>query len=195
MELPYVSNGNSKVKALIFNLPSGKTCRPNLACHKYCYAKKAERQYPQVMPCRERNLEISKQPDFPKLMLQVINQRRNNKYFRIHESGDFYSEEYILKWYTIAKLLPKTRFYAYTKRIDLFTEEILAMKPENLTLINSLDGVRKKTNYSTPKGFDKIAVTHESKTNCPAISGNVTCMSECRKCLNKTTKTIVFAKH
>jgi hypothetical protein len=34
---------------------------------------------------------------------------------RIHDSGDFYSEEYFMHWILLADLLPQHVFYAYTK--------------------------------------------------------------------------------
>ena len=36
---------------------------------------------------------------------------------RIHESGDFYNNEYLAAWIKVAKTMPKIEFYAYTKSI------------------------------------------------------------------------------
>ena len=73
------TNGNKKlrntenVRFLIWNLPAVKTCpfrTPH--CEKACYARKAERVYPQVAPSRERNFEASQRADFIENMIYTI---------------------------------------------------------------------------------------------------------------------------
>mgnify|MGYP003651091496 FL=1 len=54
---------------------------------------------------------------------------------RIHDSGDFYSPEYLNKWVTIAKQNKNVIFYAYTKSIKFFTEGLIV--PTNLKIIFS----------------------------------------------------------
>jgi hypothetical protein len=53
---------------------------------------------------------------------------------RIHDSGDFYNNEYIEKWVNIAMLNPNVNFYAYTKSIPLFKGRNL---PKNMDVIFS----------------------------------------------------------
>lgn len=199
----YLSNGNRKVKATIFNLPAIKTCKKCLDCHKYCYARKAEKLYPKVLPCRERNYQESLKDSFVDKMISLL-ERKKGKLVRIHESGDFYSLEYIQKWFTVIRSFPDKKFYAYTKRNDLFTTEILANKPENLTLIYSIDGIRKSKIVCNDdwvynincEGFDKIAIVHETFTNCPAIKDkSIMCGKDCTKCIDGKEKCIIFKKH
>lgn len=192
----YISKGNKKVMCPIYNNPAIVTCKPNLACHKYCYACKAERLYPSVKPCRMNNYNLSKTDQFVNLMVDQIGKMKT-KYFRIHESGDFYSVEYIQRWYIIIKKFPSIQFYAYTKRDDLFNELVLKEKPSNLILILSLDGIQDgKQNYSIPKGFNKLAITHKTKTNCPALlKDGVKCMKNCFRCATKKSEIIIFKKH
>lgn len=118
------------MKIPTFSLPSSKTC-PNKTkmCEKYCYAKKAERMYPATLPSRERNYDESKEWDFiRKVVLWIL--KHKPKYFRIHESGDFYSQEYFDKWCFIAGICQDTKFIAYTQVYDLNLE----LKPKNLTI-------------------------------------------------------------
>jgi len=192
----YVSRGNMKVKASIFNLPCGITCKAGLSCHKYCYAKKAERLYPNVKPCRLNNLEQSKGLTFIDDMTKLLSKRKS-EYIRVHESGDFYSESYILKWYSICRRLPNKTFYAYTKRDDLFNADILANKPKNLILLRSIDGIQTgKVSKRVPKGYDKLVYTHETNNNCPAIKSNkIKCMVDCVKCATSKKEVIIFKKH
>lgn len=187
----YISNGNTKVKAQIFNLPAGTTCKSCLQCQKYCYAKKAERLYPNVRPCRVKNLKASKRASFVEKVRQAA---YGHKYFRIHESGDFYSVEYILKWYDIAKQSPDTIFYCYTKRDDLFTNELLKHRPINLIIYYSVDGIDGGLNGCELK-FDGLASVSATHSSCPAQSNdNVKCMRDCFKCAQKGNL-IVFKKH
>jgi len=191
----YISNGNLKVKCPIWSLPAVKTCKKGLSCHKYCYARKAEKQYKAVLPCRNKNFKASKDYYFTNRMFDKI-RKLKCKYFRIHESGDFYSRDYINKWYAIARMFPDIRFYAYTKRDDLFTPDVLDNKPSNLTLIYSLDAIQSGNKFDVPKGFDKLAVVHDSKVNCPAqVNKDIKCMTDCTKCASKGCKVIYFAKH
>ena len=188
-----ISRGNVKVKANIFNLPSKTTCLEGLECHKYCYAGKAEIQYPAVLPSRERNLAASKTPEFIDDIVSLLKTRRN-KLVRIHESGDFYSLAYIASWFCIALELPDYTFYAYTKRTDLFNVGIIVAKPKNFVLLYSVDGMDKVEKL--PKGFDKIALVSSTETNCPAQSDkDVLCGVQCEKCFKGNVKEIVFKKH
>lgn len=138
------TNGNRKLKNsettrfIIWNLPAVKTCPfRTAACEKSCYARKAERVYPQVLPSRERNYSDSLEAVFVENMIYTINRtifdargRMKKAYagkriiFRIHESGDFYNLEYAQKWVEIIKYyeyrVPQLRFVAYTKSIPYF---------------------------------------------------------------------------
>jgi len=60
---------------------------------------------------------------------------------RIHDSGDFYSEEYILAWFTIIALNLRIQFYAYTKRVEIFKPLAKHFAiPENFKIIYSYGG-------------------------------------------------------
>lgn len=188
-----MSRGNVKVKANIFNLPSKTTCKANLKCHGYCYSSKAEVQYPAVLPSRENNFQESLKSDFVDNAIKLLKTRKN-KIVRIHESGDFYSMDYVIAWFSIANALPEYTFYAYTKRDDIFTEDVLKYKPKNFTLIYSIDGLDVKA--EKPKGFDKIARVSSTETNCPAqIKKGVLCGVQCKMCFSSKVEEIVFKKH
>lgn len=114
----FISRGNTKLSSAvgIFNLPAVKTCPNCKSCASSCYAWKAEKIYPMVLPCRERNYEASRSPHFVPMVVELVkSMSRSLRYFRIHESGDFYSAEYARKWEEIASALPEIQFYGYTK--------------------------------------------------------------------------------
>ena len=99
-------------------------------CKKSCYAKKAEKMYPSVAKRRKMHDEVARREDFVEIMTQQIEfelsrKKYQNKtiFFRIHESGDFFSYEYLEKWYHITKKFEgnsRIVFEAYTKSLPLF---------------------------------------------------------------------------
>jgi hypothetical protein len=96
-------------------------------CRKRCFAQKNQ-YFSSVLASRERNLEETKKDSFVKDMikhfeyyLQSAKTVEKKIFVRIHTSGDFYSEEYLDKWYRIAshfKGNEKILFQAYTKSIE-----------------------------------------------------------------------------
>lgn len=190
----YISKGNKKVNAAIFNLPAIVTCGDNLKCHKFCYALKAERIYPQVIPSRLTNLVYSLCDDFIYNAIDLI-EKTGKSIVRIHESGDFYSAEYLYKWYLICELLPQIKFYAYSKQLKTI-DKLNVKKPDNLTLIKSFDTIDTIESVYCKAPFNKTAVIKTNKTNCKALLNKSNkCMINCRKCIDKTTKCIIFSKH
>lgn len=151
------TNGNRKlrntdsVRFIIWNLPAVKTCPFSTAhCRQSCYARKAERVYPQVLPSRERNYTDSQSDSFVENMIFTIeSELKSKKYlgkvavFRIHESGDFYNLEYTRKWVSIARHfenVPDLVFLAYTKSIVYFVQSGYDTEtfPKNLVIRSSL---------------------------------------------------------
>jgi hypothetical protein len=130
----YISSGNRKMSIPTWSLPAKKTCPGSTRqCRKACYACKAEKMYKGVYPCRNENYLDSKREDFVDLMVAMIGKKKSDL-FRIHESGDWYSQEYLDKWFDICKALPKVRFLAFTKSFALDYSN----KPENLEIIWSV---------------------------------------------------------
>lgn len=111
-----VSLGNLKVssRVTIFNLPAIITCPSCDLCRDKCYAHASERLYPTVLLCRQNNLLASYSDTFVARVCELV-ERSGNRLFRIHESGDFYSQAYADKWSAIAKRCPGVLFFCYTK--------------------------------------------------------------------------------
>jgi len=134
----YFSKGNHKLPEWmgIFNLPSVLSCPyATINCKKFCYAKKAEIFRPRVLPRRIANLELSKSDNFENLATNTLKKMPEQTIIRIHESGDFYSPEYYLKWLNIIKNFPLKTFFAYTR--SFFDE--MKMIPTNFKLYFSVD--------------------------------------------------------
>lgn len=182
------TKGNHKLDSgiITFDIPAtqdicGRICEG-------CYAIKAQKLYKAVLPSRERKLELSKQPSFVGLATSAINVLNPN-YVRLHASGEFYSQEYVDKWYEIAKQLPSRAFYAYTKRLSDFNFQGIKALP-NFVLVNSLHGGR--INYGA---------LSDNKSNlhvCPDHSTKeIICGSSCTYCMTKEAQHngVFFKKH
>jgi hypothetical protein len=159
-----------------------------------CYAIKAQKLYPNVMSYRERKLEESKSPDWVDDMILEILTSKNLKFVRVHESGEFYSQEYVNKWYEIAKICTSTIFYAYSKRLEEFDFETLKSLP-NFVLHNSL--YENALNYG--KNITPTA-TALGGVVCPLTmqkDWHGKCGDECTWCMQKCNEgtPIFFEKH
>ena len=186
----YISNGNKKIDrdCLVFNLPTticfgkGKQC-------KGCYAKKAEYLYPQVLPCRLKNLKASNTENFISFVQDRINYSRK-KIFRIHESGDFYSQSYINKWVTIVKNNPHIQFYGYSKKFEKLDLSGL----NNLSNCNIINSMSNEGYNFGDIDFLKTLANDQNFYICPCeIEKKAKCMKNCFACL--TEKKVCFLKH
>jgi len=124
----YISNGNRRMNIPTFSLVSEHTC-PNATklCKKYCYAKKAERYYKNPFISRMTNTFDTLKATFIDEMKKAIT-HKDSKYIRIHESGDFYSQEYLDKWFKICEAFPNKQFLVYSQMFNLDWTN----KPQNM---------------------------------------------------------------
>ena len=138
-KLKKTSIANNK-RVLNFSLPaykteSGKTVCPFAKdCIKYCYAQKGNYRYPSVQKGLNKRYELSKTDNFVPMMNATIKKKKAT-HIRIHDSGDFYSIKYLIKWVDIATQNKDVIFYAYTKSIKFFKGSLTM--PKNLKIIFS----------------------------------------------------------
>ena len=215
-------NGNKKlrntdkIRFMIWNLPAVKTCpfRTEM-CEKACYARKAEKCYPTVLPSREKNYAESLSDDFVENMIFTIESELNSKkyrgklaIFRIHESGDFYSLEYARKWANIAKHFesdPRIRFLAYTKSLLYFVQLGVNFScfPSNLVIRSSLWKDTSEYNLNLTREFDfpvytaltaPEMVTEKQNGHVFRVCRCDDC-ANCRMCWNSKVKDIICEIH
>lgn len=140
---------NKETRFLVWSILAEETCPyATEDCKKACYGKKAYRAYggenSNAWASDFVHEVMSKQDAFIHRMIWVIHQYMNRPsyakaekvIFRIHERGDFYSPEYMRKWYAIANEIKavygnKIEFIAYTKSVPFVLE-----MPEILNVIN-----------------------------------------------------------
>ena len=141
----YLTANNTKLKKsgiLGFGIPAYKsdsgftTCPMAKNCIQGCYANQGAFIWPAVRAAYERRLQLTRDPNFASILTLEI-RRRQPKYIRIHDSGDFYSPVYLHKWLTIIQACPATVFYTYTKMVQLLKGVV---HPSNFTVIYSEGG-------------------------------------------------------
>jgi len=140
-----------------FGIPAYKskggkiTCPFADECIKFCYARKGAYIWGNVSPAFEKRYELSKTVEFVELINHEIRSKKVD-YVRVHDSGDYYSKEYLNKWFLIAELNPTVRFYSYTNNVKMIKE--LKDIPKNYDFIFSDSGkqrdlIEKKTDRHT----------------------------------------------
>lgn len=198
-KLFHFARGNHKLskEQLVWSLPRILTCPGAGECKKYCYAKKAEQVYKNVVPSRIRNWKFTRTKDFVKLVVAHL-QRSGKTVVRIHEAGDFYDREYLLKWKKIARRLPGIRFYAFTKSFQLRLWKAL---PKNLVIIQSY-GSRWDflidTTKNTARVIDDASDIRSGEYLCPYHSTTFTkCGDCCSYCFDNVHKVkhVAFQRH
>lgn len=139
------------------------------ACVKLCYARSGAYNFPGVKAAHQRNLALTMDDlgAFATSIVQELDMPRFKKRYgphlpdldrghltpevahllddgaplvRIHDSGDFYSDDYMATWAHIATLRPDVLFYAYTKEVSRARRVLANGAPPNLLLVFSLGG-------------------------------------------------------
>lgn len=151
---------NAKLKTpglAIFSLPAGFTCPGALQClsraHRItgkltdgvkskfrCYAASAENLFRNIRVSRWRNFDMLKGKSIAE-MAELISYSlpRAAVLVRIHQSGDFFSQNYFDAWLQVAKDNPTHIFYGYTKALNFWVTR-LGQIPNNLRLVASYGG-------------------------------------------------------
>lgn len=128
-----------------YNARAVKDCPFRSAgCEAVCYATKGNHMFPSVIESRERSYEVTKRDDFTEVIVYTIRTEKQSKRYkdavmviRIHESGDFYSLQYLRKWLRAWNAFTAddgVTFVFYTKSFRFF----LMLNEEEKAIINRL---------------------------------------------------------
>jgi len=148
------------VRLYNFSIPAYKsksgmvTCPMADACIKFCYAQKG--MYKMASKWMELKLKATLKNDFVEAMNKDIKDKKA-EYIRVHDSGDYYSKQYLLKWFQIAQDNPDVKFYSYTNNITMIKN--LKSIPINFDFIFSDSG---KQNKFVDQKTDRHAKIFES---------------------------------
>jgi hypothetical protein len=159
-ELLSFQKGNSKLGKSIytFSLPSGYTCpfakdclaKVNRLTGKLtdgpytqfrCFSASQEALFPSVRKSRWDNFEKVKNAIKNNTLVDLILNSIPKKatIIRVHVAGDYYNQAYFNAWMEVAKRLPSVTFYAYTKSIGYWVNQ-LGNIPSNFKLNASYGG-------------------------------------------------------
>jgi hypothetical protein len=139
-------------------------------------------------------LKQLQQGTFIQAMVSAILESKES-YFRIHDSGDFFSVEYVNSWRAIAQALPHVRFWAPT-RSHLIGGPML----DALRALAALPNVSVRPSAASFEGDVPEVAGLSAGTSasarmhtCRKPEQENKCM-DCRICWDKTTA-VVYAKH
>ena len=171
------SFGNEKLKKLdtvSFNLPAFRSadgfavCPKAGACASMCYARQGRYIMPSVQAAREFNLAIVR-ADLAAFERQALTDlaRIKNRIVRVHDSGDFFSQEYMDTWFRIATAYPGKKFYAYTKSLHLDRTKA----PANFQIVQSMGGLMDDA-IDTSQSHSRIFATVADRRKAGYVDGN-----------------------
>jgi len=194
------SIGNNKLPTttMIFNMGSATHCPadkmglcPMGKCNGdgTCYALKAERLYPQVLPFRTRQENVwlnSTADDIVSAINEVLKTRPYINAIRVNESGDFHSIECVNKLSKVASKI-QIPMYTYTHGSDLFTKKVTDKLSKNLSVNFSCDMNYKHNHneFRLPEDVPANTKTFGCKGDC----------SVCSMCVKPRGIIITNAKH
>lgn len=147
------------------------TCPNASACVKFCYARHGAYRWPQVHRAHLRNLErvLDDRDGWQAAMIDELSARRfrpkgeprivpgvdiadlddwlqqwveaGGSAIRIHDAGDFFDLDYLLRWAEIARTIDDALFYAYTKEVEM-VRSVMESFPPNLRILFSTGGAQ-----------------------------------------------------
>lgn len=139
---------NWTIPALAARLPDGRTVRTCPAagvCAQICYARNGSYNFSNVKAAHVRNLAfVVEDPEgWERAMtVELSHKRFIGKAVRVHDAGDYFSDDYVAAWLRIMRATPRTQFYSYTKEVDRFRRLVEPGAPENFRWVYSLGGVQ-----------------------------------------------------
>jgi len=191
-----LKRGNHKLssKIGIWTLPRS-TCIGAGECKKWCYARKME-NWPNVYNSRHDKLVASKIFQFEDAMVKEIIGRKFS-IIRVHESGDFYDQTYLDKWFNIANRCSNVLFFIYTKTFSLLD---WSKKPNNIIMFQSYGSrTDDKIDYSqnTARVIENQTELRKTEYLCPYHDPSFKkCGETCSYCMQKgRVLHVCFLKH
>lgn len=180
-------------------------------CRIVCYATKGNHMFPSVIESREKSYMETKRDDFSLSIIYTIDTEKESKRYkdktmmiRLHESGDFYSIQYLRKWLPIWEHMEKrggvectfyTKCFAFFLKLPDSEKKIInRLLEKGIIHINwSLDDTtttEQRKRYLElrkyyPKANTYIATEHVNNVKHDHICDCADC-AKCKTC-NKST--------
>lgn len=195
-ELREIGVWNWTLPAWRGRLPNGRkynTCPSAGVCAQVCYARNGTYRFPEVRRAHRRNLQFV-MDDLPgwEIAMQAelsTDRFRGGQWVRIHDAGDFFSDDYLAAWLRIARAISDVRFYCYTKEVPRFRRLVEGKAPANFLWVYSYGGVHDDrldpdrdrvadvfpdliamdlAGFTSQDGSDLLAVTGPPRVGIPA---------------------------
>ena len=173
--------GNAKLSKTVgtFSLPAGWACPMAKACMSRtdlltgkitdgpdtvyrCFSASGECRATNVRYARHRNFDLIKKARTVQRIANLIQRSLPTDVdkFRLHVSGDFFSEAYFKAWINIALNNEKIIFYAYTKCLSVWVKH-RPLIPGNFRLVASLGGKQDNLIYKHKLPYAKVVFSVE----------------------------------
>lgn len=144
-----------------------KTCPNAGVCAAMCYARNGRYRFSNVAAAHTRNLDtyLIDRAGWVERMQKELKAKRfrptgkphdfswpvrqdyqwwaqsGGRAVRIHDSGDFFDDQYLADWLAVAASTPDVLFYAYTKQVASYkAAEAAGLVPSNFVCIFSMGG-------------------------------------------------------
>jgi len=180
-----LTNGNMKVKSYMFSLPPIKSCLNCDSCKVGCYAVKSYRQYPNVTKLWDSNFDLVEN-DLTTLfshlyhqLKKISKQPKHKRVVRIHQSGDFFSYEYINVWRILAKRFDNILFYGYSKVLNHNQKFKTALNNfdslENVNILDSTIPNTNRKNFGSVEYIQKMSKKYNLKICESEPKNNIVC--------------------
>lgn len=183
-----------------FSLPPIVTC-PGATryCRSLCYAQHGRCAMPMTTRTWRRNLDIVKKN--PEMLFSLP----ETEIFRIHVSGDFFSQHYLNVWSQVIASRPWQKFWCYTRSFSLDLRPLIDLP--NLSLFLSVDPENKVRALNLKSRFPSLRLAFSPWQHswfkpkalpCPAVTGQINpiaACNTCRFCINKNKGDVLFPKH
>ncbi|HEY3562476.1 MAG TPA: hypothetical protein VGL05_33650 [Kribbella sp.] len=159
-EMRQIGVWNWSLPAWAGRLADGRTyntCPSAGICAQACYARHGTYTWPVVRAKHQANLMyvLDDLAGWRTAMVDELGAARfRGCWIRIHDSGDFFSDDYLLAWLDICRTRPDTNFYAYTKEVSRFRSLVEPDPPANLLWVYSYGG---KQDAALNPAVDRVA--------------------------------------
>jgi len=134
-----------------------------------CYAARAQAQYPAVKKNAFTNLSLLMEAQksggieaMTELIVDSIKHAgfEHTKIFRIHEGGDFFSDNYFKAWIGVANALPNINFYTHTTSLKFWIANKGSV-PNNMNLNASMQDDNKDLIIQNDLRYSKVVYSVE----------------------------------
>jgi protein gp88 len=95
------------------------------------------------------------------MLSELAAPKYRGKYLRVHDSGDYFSDDYLSAWLRIARQVSDVTFYSYTKEVSRFRRLVEPDPPPNFLYVFSYGG---KEDHLLDPNTDRVADVFPTET-------------------------------